>query len=111
MQSISVMTTWPATTLPSDVSLTGKVVERALGYRDLNVSVVASSGTGVYTLVGYVLGAADRWVPIGDIDVDSAVYGGVAFGRFSPGSAYTHFGIFQKSAATLSASYIGFDRR
>jgi hypothetical protein len=111
MQSIAVMTSWPGTTVPSDESLDGKVIERQMGSRDLNISVVASSGSGVYTLVGFVAGSADRWMPIGDIDVDSSVYGGVGFGRFSPGSSYTHFGIYQKTAATLSAQYIGFDRR
>lgn len=109
LSSIDVISgTYPATTAPSDNSLSGKVRQTPSGMISVDVGLLATAGSGTYTLIGWD-GAA--WYPVGDISVDSSACGGYALGRFTPGSNFLYFAVWEKSAATLSASTIGFSKR
>lgn len=81
---------------PSDVGLAGCVISRTkFSSYNTDVTIIVSAGSGVLTLLGY---NGTTWCPIGDINVTSAEYGGVAFERYTPGNGFTHFAVWQKTA-------------
>lgn len=74
---------------------------------NVDFAVRVSAGTGTVTALCYLVGFA-RWVPLGDMSLDSSVYGGVAYARYTPGlSNVSHCMIWEKTAgATYTSAYI-----
>lgn len=103
MAAVNIITGSYPTEDPTHASLSGKTVSRTnQPHKGVDVKVVASSGSGTGTLIGW---DGAHWVPIGDITINSASYGGVVGGRFTPGNGFKAFAIWEKSAgATITAA-------
>jgi len=108
MKSTAVITGAYPTAAPSDAGLSGKTFPILGGFTSIDFKLHATAGSGTY--IPIVWDSVD-WVPLGSIAVDSALLGGYAFGRFSPGAYFTHAALWEQSAATLNKSAIGFNIR
>lgn len=105
MSAVTLVTGAYPTVAPGNVALNGKTVERTqYVWLDCDVKVVVTAASGVATLIGY---DGSHWCHIGDITLDSTLYGGIAFERFSPGNGFTHYAIWEKTAgATVTSASI-----
>ena len=102
MAAVNLVTGAYPTLAPSNAALTGKTLARtASTHRDVDVKVIVSAASGVGSLIAW---DGTHWCPIGDLTLDNTLYGGVAFGRFTPGNGFTHYAIWEKTAGATVTS-------